>query len=148
MEYASIAWCGLSFTASARLERVQRRAARLISNISLSSDVPNDIILALAVLQSLEARCRIEQAVFAFRFFHGGSLPSHLKSGLAHWLKDKPPAASSLCNASHSRLPRPRQNALKFSPLYMCLSLWNSLSPAAQASKSPRGLISLLTLSG
>ena len=106
----------------------------------------HDITLARAGFQSLEAHRRIEQAVFAFWFFYGGSLPSRLKSGLAHWLKDKPPAAS-LRNASHFRLPRPRKNALKSSPLYMCLSLWNRLSPAAQASKSPRGLRSLLTLS-
>ena len=61
--------------------------------------------------------------------------------------KDKPPAASSLRNASHFRLPRPCKNALKLSPLFMCPSLWNSPSPAAQASKFPRGLRSLLTLS-
>ena len=147
LEYASLVWCGLSSTASERLEKVQRRAARLITNIKLSSDTPHSILLARAGLQTLETRRRIEQAVFAFRFLHGGSLPHHLQSGLSLWKTNKPPATSSLRNSSHFRLPKPHKNMMKASPMYMCLSLWNSLSSNAQSSKSPQGLRNLLTLS-
>ena len=145
MEYAAIAWCGLSTGASTLLEKVQRRVARLICNIHPSSDTPHDVLLARAGLPTLETRRHIEQAVFAFRFFHGGSLPQHLLMGLSHWLAAKPPATSSLRNASDFRLPRPRKNILKASPLYLSLSLWNNLSSDAKSSKSPRGLRSLLS---
>ena len=37
--------------------------------------------------------------------------------------KDKPPAASSLHNASHFRLPRPQKNALKLSSLHVSVSM-------------------------
>ena len=144
MEYASLAWCGLSNRDADVLERVQRRAARLVTGIRPSSDIPNSILLARAGLQPLSTRRHIEQAVFAFRFVLGSSLPHHLHLGLSHWLTAKPAAASRLRNAGDIRLPRPHKNILKTSPLYLSLSLWNSLSPEARASKSPRGLKSLL----
>ena len=147
MEYAAIAWCGLSASAEALLEKVQRRAARLICNIKLFSDTPHNILLARAGLQTLECRRRIEQAVFAFRFLHGGSLPQHLTLGLSHWLTAKPSAAKTLRNANDFRLPRPHKKVLKLSPLYKCLSLWNGLSSDAKSSKSPSGLRSVLSRS-
>ena len=107
LEYASIAWCGLSPTACARLEKVQRRAAQLISNSQLSSDTLHDVLLARAGLQPLKTRRLIERAVFAFRFLHCADLPHHLKSNLSHWSTDKPPATSSFRNANHFRLPKP-----------------------------------------
>ena len=48
LEYACTAWSGLSASDSARLERLQRRAARLISGIAPRSDTPHTIILARA----------------------------------------------------------------------------------------------------
>ena len=137
----------MSQNVSANLERVQRRVPRLISNLPRSSDTPHDILLARAGLQSLEVRRCIEQAVFAFRFVCGGSLPRHIHIGLLHWLTAKPSATACLRNADQVRLLRPRKNILKVSPLYLCLSVWNSLSSDARASKSPRGLRSLLSRS-
>ena len=146
LEYAGIAWCGMSSTDSAHLEMVQRRVARLISNLPRTSnpDVPHNILLARAGLQPLEDRRRIELAVFAFRFVHGGGLPRHLLQGLAHWLSAKPQATARLRNAAQIRLPRPHKNVLKVSPLYMSFSVWNGLSNDARDCKSPRGLRSLL----
>ena len=141
MEYASLAWSGASD--AERLERVQRRAARLISNISALSDTPHDILLARAGLQPLSRRRHIEQAVFAFRFVSGCSLPRHIQL-LSHWLSAKPSATCRLRNADSIRLPRPKKNVLKASPLYISLSIWNNLSSDAKSSKSPRGLRSLL----
>ena len=143
MEYASLVWSGLSPSYAEQLERVQRRAARLISNISALSDTPHDILLARAGLQPLSRRRHIEQAVFAFRFVSGCSLPRHIQL-LSHWLSAKPSAACRLRNADSIRLPRPKKNVLKASPLYISLSIWNNLSSDAKSSKSPRGLRSLL----
>ena len=146
IEYACLAWSGLSSQDSAHLEKIQRRAARLISNVPHTTDTPHNLLLARAGLQSLRSRRLIEQAVFAFRFVNGGnSLPRHLVLGLAHWFSSKPAAASRLRNADDFRLPRPRKNILKSSPLYLSLSFWNSLPPGAKSSKSPRGLRSFLS---
>ena len=109
----------------------------------LSFDCSNFFFRRLVKLRS---RRLTEQAVFAFRFGNGGnSLPRHLVLGLAHWLSSKPAAASRLRNADDFRLPRPRKNILKSSPLYLSLSFWNSLPPGAKSSKSPRGLRSFLS---
>ena len=112
-------------------------------NISAFSDTPHDILLARAGLQPLSRRRHIEQAVFAFRFVSGCSLPRHIQL-LSHWLSAKPPAACRLRNADSIRLARPKKNVLKASPLYISLSIWNNLSSDAESSKSPRGLRSLL----
>ena len=107
-------------------------------------DVPHNILLARAGLQPLEDRRRIELAVFAFRFVHGGGLPRNLLQGLAHWQSAKPQATARLHNVAQIRLPRPHKNILKVSPLYMYFSVWNGLSNDARDCEFPRGLRSLL----
>ena len=128
MEYASLAWSGLSASDAEQLERVQRRAARLISNISALSDTPHDILLARAGLHPLSRRRHIEQAVFAFRFVSGCSLPRHIQL-LSHWLSAKPSAACRLRNADSIRLPRPKKNVLKASRRFAGLSVRGKIVP-------------------
>ena len=125
---------------SAHLEKVQRRAARLIANVPYSAAMPHDLLLARPGLPTLESRRFVEQAVFTFRLANGGeSLPRHLRVGLAHWFAAKPAATSCLRNADHFHLPRSRKNILK-SSLYLSLSLWNKLSPDVKSCKYPHGL--------
>ena len=131
---------------SAHLEKVQRRAAKLIANVPYSATMPHDLLLARAGLPTLESRRFAEQAVLAYHLANGGeSLPRHLRVGLAHWFAAKPAATSCLRNADHFRLPWPRKNILKSSPLYLSLSLWNNLSSDAKSCKSPRGLRSFFS---
>ena len=71
MEYASVAWAGLTKTNVQRLERCNRNAARLITGISPSADLPNDITLARAGLSTLKARRCLAQAQFVRRLLAG-----------------------------------------------------------------------------
>ena len=67
LEYASVAWSGLSSTCAARLERLQRRAARLITGTGPRDHLDHDLLLARAGLTSLSSRRQVELAVFAWK---------------------------------------------------------------------------------
>ena len=56
IEYGSIVWSGLSSSDAARLERLNRSAARLITKTSPSSDLSRELLLARAGLPSLGTR--------------------------------------------------------------------------------------------
>ena len=139
LEYASVAWCGLSSTASYSLERLQRRAARLISGLPVRSDTPHDIILARAGLQPLSSRRLVEQVVFAFRFLNE-TLPDHLLDNLQHWNSSKPARATSLRNARKIRLPRAKKAVMKRSPFYLSMSALNDCSDEVLSAVSPKSL--------
>ena len=64
LEYAAVAWSGLSVKDSQQLECIQRRAARVITGESYRNDTPPEILLARADLPSLQSRRNIEQLVF------------------------------------------------------------------------------------
>ena len=53
------------------------------------TDIPHNILLALAGLPTLSSRCQVEPAVFAFKFIHRINLPGHLLDTLSHWTMDK-----------------------------------------------------------
>ena len=122
LDYASIAWGGLSSTCPEQLERLQRRAARLISGTPRLSDTPHNIILARAGLSTLASRRLVEHTVLAFRFVNH-LLPDHLLNQFDHWNTPKPVRAQSLRNAGKIRLPRAAKSILKKSPLFLSLSL-------------------------
>ena len=140
LEYSSIVWSGLSQTDSSRLERLNRRAARLITRCSRLCDLPHPVLLARAGLQELSQRRRLGQALFTFRFANV-NLPAHILDGLAHWLPDSPSQRPYLLRREKTlRLPRARKNTLKHSPLYSAFSLWNSLPPSLLSSATVQSL--------
>ncbi len=143
LEYASVAWSGLSATAAERLERVQRKAARLITG-DFSRETTHELLLARAGLPSLSSRRKIELAVFAYKFLRRLT-PEHLSVGLDHWTTTKPERAASLRNVNAIRLPRPKKSILKHSPLYLSMSLWNSLPPQATSASSSHSLRSIMS---
>ena len=61
IEYASIAWGGLTRREEEKLEKSNRSAARLIANISPSADIPREIILARAGLPTIALRRKTSQ---------------------------------------------------------------------------------------
>ena len=77
LEYASTAWCSLSQKDDEQLERIQRRAARLIVKEIPRSDTPHDLLLARSELTPLESRRKFIRAVMAYKIVHL-SLPPHL----------------------------------------------------------------------
>ena len=59
LEYAQVAWAGVSMTDDYRLERLNRSAARLISSTGLSADVSHPVLLARAGLEPLKAAVKL-----------------------------------------------------------------------------------------
>ena len=144
LEYACIAWCGVSCTDSARLERLQRRAARLITGNAPRSDIDHEILLARAGLQTLTERRVAEQIVFAFRFCHD-LVPAHLSNALAHWRTPKSSRVSSLRNRHKVRLPAVKKSVFLKSPLYCSISHLNNLSISPDTSLSVSSLRRLIS---
>ena len=132
-DYSCVAWSGIGKGDAGRLEKVQRRAARLITGLRQSSLTPHNILLARAGLSSLEDRRGNHLALFVFKFIHE-QLPFHFSSAFSAWLSSKPARTSCLRNAPSLRLPRPKKSALKSSPLYVGFSFWNSLPAKAKES--------------
>ena len=140
IEHSSVFWSGISSTDSVRLERLNRKAARLISNTRCRSDTPHDILLARAGLQELLHRRHLFQVLFTYRFVHT-DLPSHIVEGLSHWLPDSTSQRSYLLRRQKTlRLPRGHKNILKRSPLYSAFSFWNSLLTSLLATSSVQSL--------
>ena len=132
LEYSSIVWSGLSQTDSSRLERLNRRAARLITRCSRLCDLPHSVLLARAGLQELSQRRRLGQALFTFRFANV-NLPAHILDGLALAprlsLSTSLPASprenapASSCTQKHSEtLPGPCTLLSLYGILFLLLS--------------------------
>ena len=126
-EYANEVWSGLSTADTIRLEKLNRRAARLIlkvpSSLQISQD--HDILLARAGLQLISIRRKLRQAMFCFKYFKGFH-PEHLKLATGNWLP-APRRHTMEHRSSTLRLPRPQKNILKNSPFYCAFFTWNSL---------------------
>ena len=58
---------GVAKTDSARLERTQRVAARLITAVSVQDKLPSDVLLARAGLEPLSLRQQLGLALMAYR---------------------------------------------------------------------------------
>ena len=137
-EYASIVWSGMSTTDAKRLERCNRAAARVITGISPSDKVSAEILLARAGLQSLSVRQKVAQAKFVFTLLQGKQ-PDHLCNSLQHWLPDSSSQSGirkALRDQHLLRLPLPKKNALKTSPLYLSFSTWNTFPLSIRCSPS------------
>ena len=140
LEYASVVWAGLSKSDHCRLERINRRAARLVTGITRSDAVPPKILLSRAGLPELHVRRSLHQVLFVHRFVHQ-LLPDHILDGLSHWLPDSHSQRSYLLRRDKClRLPRARKNILKLSPVYTAFSVWNSLPDSLLSKPSVQSL--------
>ena len=136
LEYASTAWCSLSQKDNEQLERIQRRAARLIVKEIPRSDTPHDLLLARSGLTPLESRRKFIRAVMAHKIVHL-SLPPHLVPLAQQWIAShKNGQPTALRNKLSIRLPRPKTDYLKRSPFYASLSEWNKLAQYLKCSTS------------
>lgn len=141
LEYASGAWGGVGTHDADRLERLQRSAARLITNITLQDQLPHKIILARAGLQELKARRSQEIALSVHRLITcPKTTPYHLLDAFQKWNNSIPSTQTTLTLRSAEndslRLPRPRTEALRLSPFYRAVCVLNSLPPESKSSVS------------
>ena len=96
LEYANVAWCGLTKRDQERLEKCNRSAARLITQTMPSSDIPHDILLARAGIPTLLSRRQVAQVKLAFTATRGG---------VSYLLTFKPPSPRGLCPVHLMRWP-------------------------------------------
>ena len=142
MEYASLAWSGVSATDSDRLERLQRSAARLIVGVSPLEEIDNQILLARAGLEPLSLRRNISLAQMAYRLASEtlrNREPSHFAKAFKTWSATSCRGCTSLSlrsSLSLLRLPRPRTELMRRSPFYAAFSLLNSLPEKSKESLS------------
>ncbi len=147
LEYACEVWCGNSASDSKRLERLNRLAGRLILHLPADSNTAHDIILARAGLTTLLSRRKVQITLFAHRFL-AYRQPCHLLTALSHWLPTCATTTATndrtLRNSNNLRLPRPKKNCLKRSPLYLSFSTWNSLPDSLKSAPSKQTLSEFL----
>lgn len=138
VEYAHIVWAGLTALDCARLERLNRKAGRLILKLPAASNLPHDILLARAGLPTLTERRQFAQIKFCFNALYRDSrLPEHLKQAVSVWTSSQTPSSHHMTLRGGSvRLPRPWTNCQKSSPFYSAFSLWNTLPSNVQTSAS------------
>ena len=108
LEYANVAWCGLTMRDQERLEKCNRSAARLITQTMPSSDIPHDILLARAGIPTLLSRRQVAQVKLAFTATRD-LLPAHLQATFSSWTVPSSSHAMAQRNPC-IRLPRPRKD--------------------------------------
>ena len=129
LEYGLLSWCGLGRSNFQQLEHLHRHAVHLICSNGARDQVDHNcnILLARAGLSSLRTRLDFRLAVFAHRLIHE-LVPDYILMETEHWFtNDLPERSKSLRHPPAVYLPWPRKRAVAGSPVYVCLSLWNSL---------------------
>ena len=133
IEYGSLAWSGMGKTNAQLLDRIHRCAARLISGVKHTDNISHDLLLSRAGLSPLVGHRKFRPAQFASRFL-SDSVPAHLSEALDHWRQSVPHRSLLLRHPPAVCLPCAKKNILSSSPLFLALSLWNSLPPELRLS--------------
>lgn len=132
LEYADVCWSPLPAHLRDRMERFQRRAAKLILRKPLFEPFPHDELLSLLNWHSLETRRNVHQALLAHRMATG-KVPPHL-SAYAF------PSRTYTYPLRHTeRFSTPIPHALYFSrsPLFHSATIFNQLPPSLQNEECP-----------
>ena len=140
LEYAGEAWGGLGAVNSDQIERCQRAAARLITGVTVRDNLPRELLLARAGLDS--SQCRdVKLATALYRPTKPpGKGPPHLRETLQKWFDSVPGSTSSMCLQSSDsqtvQLPKPLTELLRNSPFYCGFAILNSVPSDAKLSLS------------
>ena len=131
LEYACIAVTPLPHNILDRLERIQRKAARICLHLPPFSPVDHCSLLHRLQLPTLFSRRRIKQLLFSDSIFHHYAPPHLLQLQL-------PPLAANVYSLRRPRsyhLPTSRTDRLKDSPIFRALHYFNSLPDAMKSIK-------------
>ena len=129
LEYACTAWGNLGTTQVDRLERFQRRAAKIILRRPLFAPSNHDELLATIGLPSLASRRKYFQAVLGHRMATG-NVPQHLRDYIPSI--PGPPTCTTLENHLSSNSP-----LMLNSPLYQAADTFNALPAILQSATNP-----------
>ena len=145
LEYANVAWCGLTKCDQERLEKSNHSAARLITRTMPSFKIPHDILLARAGIPTLLSRRQVAPAQVKLAFTATrGLLPAHLQATFSSWTVPSSFHVMAQRNPC-TRLPRPGKDIERKSPFYSTFSLWNSLPAELQRSTNTNSLLLFFT---
>ena len=138
IEYGSIIWSGLSLSErdAARLERLNRSAARLITKTSSSSDLSRELLLARAGLPSLGTRRRMAQCIL-IRKAYLGRHPRHLQQALSPWISPGKRRQSPRTSPLSIHFQRPNKSFFQRSPLFQAATIWNRYVAATASRDLP-----------
>ena len=136
IEYGSIVWSGLSSSDAARLERLNRSAARLITKTSPSSDLSRELLLARAGLPSLGTRRRMAQCTL-IRKAYLGRHPRHLQRALSPWISPGKRRQSPRTSPLSILVQRPNKSFFQRSPLFQAATTWNRFVAATASRDLP-----------
>ena len=131
LEHASPAWSNITLTQRDRLERVQRRAVKIILGIPLFAPHDHTDLLSRASLAMLESRRHLHQVILAYKL-KNNICPPHL-------LSIAPPLCHPSALLRHQRtfrLPTPRTSAHLNSPVHLACQLFNDLPSSIRNEKS------------
>jgi len=120
-EYCSLVWGNCGKTLSNRLQKLQNRAAWVITSLGFDADL--DSLFHKLSWKDLQFQCQIQKALMVFKSLNG-LVPEYLTSKFLtqnesnHALRD-----------SNNKLvvPFPRTNYIKSSFSYSSTTIWNSL---------------------
>ena len=136
IEYGSIVWSGLSSSDAARLERLNRSAARLVTKTSASSDLSRELLLARAGLPSLGTRRRMAQCML-IRKAYLGRHPRHLQRALSPWISPGKRRQSPRTSPLSIHAQRPNKSFFQRSPLFQAATTWNRFVVATASRDLP-----------
>ena len=131
LEYASIAWSDLTNYQSARLERFQRRAAKIILRLPLFQPSNHDEILSKIGWDSLQSRRTLALATLGYQMAHG-KIPEHL----LHQRFPKRNHPYALRHQDHFETPLTRTQVFGQSPLFQACTIFNQLPKILQQAKT------------
>ena len=132
LEYASLVYSSLSGTLSDKLERFQRRAARLCLGLPLFRPVNHTTLLHRVDWPTLSSRRQYVHLVFAFRLYNR-MVPPHLLA----LLPQQPPTPTQ--HLRHHRLfslPTTRTSRQRDSPIYLACHELNTIPSHISSMKS------------
>ena len=123
IEYASLAYCNLSATLSDKLERLQRKAARICLRIPLFTPVHHSSILHLLHLPTLQSRRNVKLALLGHSIHYQYAPPHVLGISLPlHSIHNY-----SLRHSHIYSLPKARTDRYLHSPINSSLTIFDAL---------------------
>ena len=126
-DYCSLLWDNCGTTLKEKLQKLQNRAARIITEDNY--DVRSTDLLHALSWENLNDRHRINKAILTFKILHDDSAPN-LKDRFS--IREKNLGSYNLRNADiNLSVPEPVTEYLKRSFGYSSAVLWNSLPRAA-----------------
>ena len=131
LEYACTAWGNLGTTQVDRLERFQRRAAKIILRRPLFAPSNHDELLATIGWPSLASRRKYFQAVLGHRMATS-NVPQHLRD----YIPSRPTHMHNTRKPPFFQLPTTNTSLMLNSPLYQAADTFNALPAILQSASN------------